>query len=66
MSFTAAEKRAEIEREIVMRKRVYPRLVKDGRLSQADADHRLAVMKAIATDYAPEPTPDLFNQDQET
>jgi len=57
--FTRAQKLHEIEREIVMRKRVYPRWVKDGRMSQEDADERLAIMKAIATDYR---AADLFSE----
>lgn len=60
--YTDAQKLFEIEREIVMRKRLYPRWVENGRMAQADADHRLAVLKAIAKDYAPAPEPDLFSE----
>lgn len=63
-TYTNAQKLAEIEREIITRKRVYPRWVAGGRMAQADADHRLDVLKAIAKDYAPEPTPDLFGGGQ--
>jgi hypothetical protein len=52
-SFTRAEKRAEIEREIVKRKHTYPRLIKGGRLDATAAAHQIAVMKAIALDYGP-------------
>lgn len=49
--FTAAEKLVCLEREIKMRKRVYPRWVSDRRMSQAKADDEISVMEAIAEDY---------------
>lgn len=48
---TASDKRAAIEREIKMRRRVYPRWVADGRMTQAKADSEIAIMEAIAEDY---------------
>jgi hypothetical protein len=36
------------EREVVQRKRVYPRLVQDQRMSRAFADAEIARMQAIA------------------
>ena len=54
--FTAAEKREAIEREIAMRRRVYPRWVDDRKMSQAKADHEIAVMVAIAEDYRQQET----------
>lgn len=53
MTFNDDQKRAAIEREIKMRKRVYPRWVQDGRMSQAKADEEIAVMEAILADYPP-------------
>lgn len=47
------QKRACLERELKMRRRVYPRWVQDGRMSQAKADEEIAVMKAILADYPP-------------
>lgn len=38
---------AEIEREIALRARVYPRWVVDKRLSQAAADRQIAAMQAV-------------------
>lgn len=38
---------AEIERELRMRDQVYPRLIAQGKLSQRDADHRIAVLNAV-------------------
>lgn len=49
--FTTTEKRAAVEREITLRKRVYPRRVEDGKMSQKLADAQIAVMEAIAEDY---------------
>lgn len=34
-----------------MRERVYPRLVAQGKMTQADAEKGIAVMKAISDDY---------------
>lgn len=48
---TLAQKRACLERELRMRRRVYPRWVKAGRLTQAQAEHEIAVMEAILADY---------------
>lgn len=49
---TASEKRACIEREVKMRKRVYPRWVEAGRMTQAKADQEIRIMEEIAADYA--------------
>lgn len=48
---TAAEKLACVEREIKMRRRVYPRWVSDGRMTQAKADSEILTMESIADDY---------------
>lgn len=37
----------EVEREIALRQRVYPRWIADGRLTQAAADRQIGVMKAV-------------------
>ena len=47
-----ADKLAEIERELAMRRNVYKKWVKDGRLTQTKADYQIRVMEEIATDYA--------------
>lgn len=59
MTFTPTEKRAAIERELKFRRRVYARWVSDGKMTQAKADHEIAVMEAILADYPPEQT-ELF------
>lgn len=48
---TAREKADCAEREVKMRRRVYPRWVADGRLTQGIADRQIAIMDAIAADY---------------
>lgn len=60
MIFTDADKRACAYRELKMRRRVYPRWVQEGRMTQADADREIALMQAIAEDYA---EPNLFARD---
>lgn len=51
MTITTADKRREAERELAMRRRVYPRMVETGRMLKVDADRQIAVMEAIAADY---------------
>jgi hypothetical protein len=46
--FTNAEKLREVEREIGMRKRVYPSFVARGKLRQEDADRQIAIMQEVA------------------
>ena len=57
MIFTNQQKRDAALREVKQRKRVYARLVSDGRMTQAKADEQIAIMQAIADDYH---EPDLF------
>jgi hypothetical protein len=51
--FTYDDKRACIERELKMRRRVYPRWVEKGTMSQAQAYREIATMEAILADYPP-------------
>ncbi len=46
-----AEKLACIEREIAMRRRVYPKWIASGKLKPEKADREIAVMEAVAADY---------------
>ena len=48
---TTADKRREAERELAMRRKVYPRMVETGRMKKHDAERQIAVMEAIAEDY---------------
>jgi hypothetical protein len=52
---TQQEKHEAALREAKMRRRVYPRWVEGNRMTQAKADREIAIMDAIAADYAPEP-----------
>lgn len=53
-TFSASEIAQELEREVGMRERVYPREVALGRISQETADRRLAIMRVAARDYRAE------------
>ena len=46
--FTTRELIAEAERESKMRRNVYERQIRAGRMSRADADRRIDMMEAIA------------------
>jgi hypothetical protein len=48
--FTAEEKLAAVEREIALRRRVYPNRVMTGRMTQYFADRQIALFEAIAAD----------------
>lgn len=44
---TMTEQQKEIEREITMRKKVYPGLVSKGKMKIDEANRRIAVMEAV-------------------
>lgn len=44
---TKRDFRAELEREIKVRQRVFPRWVAEGKLTQSDADTRIAILEAL-------------------
>ena len=48
---TATDKLREINREIGQRRRVYPRLIAKGAMTQQAADRQIAIMEAIRADY---------------
>lgn len=50
-SFTREDKLAAVERELTLRRRVYPRWIEKGRMSGAKAAHEIAVLEAIRDDY---------------
>jgi hypothetical protein len=52
MNFTAEQKRKAIERELTYRRRVYPRLIDNGKMTQKQADEQVAIFEAIRDDYA--------------
>ena len=51
MTFTRRQKHEAAQREVKMRKRVYPSQVRQEKMTQEGADYQIAVMAAIATDY---------------
>jgi len=51
MAITVHDKIKSLRRELAMRFRVYPRRVADGKMTQAEADHEIAVAQAILHDY---------------
>lgn len=62
---TLDEMSKEISRELVTRKRVYPRWIQDGKIDQATADFRSLVLEAILRKLCKEiaeanPQKDLF------
>lgn len=52
MTYSHDELRACAEREVAQRRRVYPRLVENKRMTKALADSETAKMEAIATHFA--------------
>ena len=51
MGYTRLQKRTEIARELSMRRKVYPRMVADGRITQDEAEHWIDILEAIWSDY---------------
>jgi hypothetical protein len=56
VSFTLTEKRSCVEREIRMRRRVYPRWVHQGKMNKGTAEREIALMQAILDEDLKEPT----------
>lgn len=48
---TTQHKLDAVAREIGMRKSVYPKLVRNGKMTQFEADRQLDIMRAIHQDY---------------
>jgi len=48
---TALDKLKEIEREVRLRRGVYDRMVKEGRMTVPEAARKIGIMVAIAEDY---------------
>jgi hypothetical protein len=49
--FTALDKLRCAEREVKLRRQVYPNRIESGRMSPAKAEYEIAVMADIAEDY---------------
>lgn len=50
-AITTADKLAEVRKELGYRRGVYARLVTEGRMTQGEAERRIAVMEAIQANY---------------
>jgi hypothetical protein len=48
---TAEDKLREVERELKLRRRLYPHWIEIGKIDASDAKRRIEVMQAIAADY---------------
>lgn len=49
MTFSLRQQIEEVEREIRLRKEVFPRMVSKGKMKQSAADYHLARMTAVLT-----------------
>jgi len=50
--YTAKDKREAVDRELSYRKRVFPRLIANGKMSNYQAATQIAIFEAIRDDYA--------------
>jgi hypothetical protein len=50
--FSLRDKREALDRELSYRRRVFPRLVANGKMYQHTADQQIAIFEAIREDYA--------------
>lgn len=60
---TDTEKYECARRELAMRRRVYPKWVESGRMTQETADREIACMAQIAEDYKAKSEPSLFDEE---
>jgi len=51
MSFTAGEKHAAVKRELEFRRRVYPTMIEQNRMTRKTADLQIAIFEEILEDY---------------
>jgi hypothetical protein len=62
-AYTAEQKHKAIERELSYRRRVFPRLVSQGKMTASASAEQIALFEAIGADYARQAAaakPDLF------
>lgn len=52
MIYTAEQKQKAVDRELSFRRRVFPRLVGQGRMTRSEAAEQIAIFEAISADYA--------------
>lgn len=51
MRYSAEQKADEARRELAYRRRVYGRMVSEGKMKQAHAEEKIAIMSEIEADY---------------
>lgn len=64
-TFTNDQKRDELAREVNMRKALYPSLIRQGKISQQQADRQLAIISEIWTEYAQKASDDQKQREPE-
>ena len=52
MSFTAQQKREAVDRELSYRRRVFARMVENGKMTRRTMDEQIAIFEAIREDYS--------------
>jgi hypothetical protein len=65
-NITVQDKLECVVRELRYRRRVYPRLIANGKMSQAEADREIAIMEILVEDYdgsAKMRQPEVFSDD---
>lgn len=62
---TTKDKLRSSRSELTMRRSLYPRWVKDGRMTQERADRGIALMEAIVKDYETLVAEEKASQDQQ-
>lgn len=61
--FTDLQKLRCLERELKMRRKVYPRWVRDGKMQPEAADYEIQVMAEIMAEYSAKVDPKLEQRD---
>jgi uncharacterized HAD superfamily protein len=64
MKYTAADKYREAADEVAFRRSVYKNLVRDNRMTQAEAERKIGIMEEIAQEYRAQGEPQLFDEAQ--
>jgi hypothetical protein len=57
--FSDEDKLACLQRELTMRRRLYPHRVRNGLMAQPEADREIALIEAIMADYRAKVQPEL-------
>ncbi len=66
MTVTRQEKYDCAKREVRQRRKVFPRLIEQGKMSAEFAARQIEIMEAIAKDYEEPPSPDRWKERSRT